>query len=269
MRVHHFHPPMFVSKPDPKWQGGEDERRRLAVKWWGFFFFFFLHCYHPLAPPSLSSPFKSVTHYMSGQRMCARVRVCVRARRRVCVWGGGGLLESNSLRLSVSDLNLTGGSQKQLREREWGRERMRGRDEVEGCTKESGGRREEGTSGEHGGRESWGELCVCVCVRRRDLTALQKKIWEIGWNKFKHKHVVRCPWHAPLAVPSSQTVTYELAEWIPHLLSATCQHEGHYFFYHYNVRGCPETCNWSEDWVMYWMYWRLLREESVNLRVSI
>lgn len=69
--------------------------------------------------------------------------MCVCVYAKTSVWGGGGLLESNSLRLSVSDLNLTGGSQKQLRERERGRERMRGRDEEEGCAKESGRRRGE------------------------------------------------------------------------------------------------------------------------------
>lgn len=108
MRARHFHPSMFVSKPDPKWQGSEDKRRGLPVKWWVFSP---LHCYHPLPPSSLSSPFKSVTHYMSGQCVCA----CAHAKRS---WGEDARIEL-SLPLCVWPESHWV-SQKRLRERERG-----------------------------------------------------------------------------------------------------------------------------------------------------
>lgn len=216
---------MFVSKPDPKWQGSEDKRRGLPVKWWVFF------------TPSLLPPPSSLITFLPLQIchplhvwtvcVCWWVHVCVRARRS---WGK--MLESNYLRLSVSDLNLTG-SRRNSSERE--RDRMRGWDEGEGCTKEwRGGERKDPVGDwererKLRERESWGRdgcLCVLVVVQGSgSFSRFEKR----GWNKFKvllkrssvHIKIPNCP------------QTHELLEWTPYLLSAVVtiiQFEGHLFF---------------------------------------
>lgn len=219
MRARHFHPPMFVSKPDPKWQGSEDKRRGLPVKWWVFSP---LHCYHPLPPSSLSSPFKSVTHYMSGQCVCA----CARQEE----WGEDARIEL-SLPLCVWPESHWV-SPKQLRVRE--RRRVRERERESGVHQRVVRWREEGSSGglregEKVERERVGKKWMFVSAGGSFWSWYFLKIWETGWHKFKV--LLKCS-SVHIKIPDWPQ-TYEVLEWKSYLPSAVVtikQFEGHFFY---------------------------------------
>ncbi len=156
-----FTSPMFVSEPDPKLHGSEDKRWGLAVKWWGFFFF---HCCHPSSSPHHFPPFKSVTHYMSGQR------------------GGWNQILFASPSLTWISLGPTVTAQRE-RERE-----RRGRRGVQKNWEEERGR----LRGRNEERGSWVELFKCVWWWKH---LSWRRDWE-NRRKYKsnHKHVVCYPW---------------------------------------------------------------------------
>lgn len=229
MRARHFHPPCLCLN---QIQNDKAVRIRGGGCQWNDEFFSPLHCYHPLPPSSLSSPFKSVTHYMSGQCVCVCVSVWVHVCARQEELGEDARIELSSPLCVWPESHWV--SQKQLRERERQNERLgRGR----GVYKRVERWREEGSSGglregEKVERERERELgrdgCLCVLVVVQGSGSFSR-FEKRGWNKFKvllkrssvHIKIPNCP------------QTHELLEWTPYLLSAVVtiiQFEGHLFF---------------------------------------
>lgn len=147
---HDFHrhlPSLFVSEPDLKWQGGKDKSCGLAVKW-----FFFLYCSNPPPPTITFFP--------------------LNLSPTTCLDSGG--LESNSLRLPVFDLNLTG-THSNSSERDIHRECVCERDRKEIRVIQNW--REESWVRVAESHQCMFSVCVCVCGNQ-NISVLKMKLWK-------------------------------------------------------------------------------------------